>query len=152
MINLHERMLPTSTGVEPALNLLVSSRTAHPTEPPRPANVRRAYITKTRLFKYIENFTTKKTTKKQKKKTESFQIKIMIFFIFLLKTYIVGTRYNRLAEAVQTSTPYQCFEQKYENYQNFSSKSFHCLVVNISIYLNRRVFVMKAVQCLPVLH
>ena len=25
-------------------------------------------------------------------KTESFQIKILIFFIFLLKTYIVGTR------------------------------------------------------------
>ena len=37
-----------------------------------------AYITKTRLFKYIENFTTKKT--------ESFQIKILTFFIFLLKT------------------------------------------------------------------
>ena len=35
-------------------------------------------ITKTYLFKYTENFTTKKT--------ESFQIKILIFFIFLLKT------------------------------------------------------------------
>ena len=35
-------------------------------------------ITKTRLFKYIENFTIKKT--------ESFQLKILIFFIFLLKT------------------------------------------------------------------
>ena len=35
MISLHERMLPTSAGVEPAT--LVSSRTAHPTEPPRPA-------------------------------------------------------------------------------------------------------------------
>ena len=34
-------------------------------------------ITKTRLFKYIEIFTTK---------TENFQIKILIFFIFLLKT------------------------------------------------------------------
>ena len=34
------------------------------------------------LFKYTENFTTK---------TESFQIKILIFFIFLLKTYIVST-------------------------------------------------------------
>ena len=35
------------------------------------------FITKTRLFKYIENFTTK---------NENFQIKIVIFFIFLLKT------------------------------------------------------------------
>ena len=36
------------------------------------------YITKTRLFKYIENFTSKKI--------ENFQIKTLIFFIFLLKT------------------------------------------------------------------
>ena len=36
-------------------------------------------ITKTRLFKYIENFTAKKNP-------ESFQIRILIFFIFLLKT------------------------------------------------------------------
>ena len=35
------------------------------------------YIMKTRLFKYIENFTTK---------NENFQIKILIFFKFLLKT------------------------------------------------------------------
>ena len=36
------------------------------------------YITKTRLFKYTENFTTKKI--------ENFQIKILIFLMFLLKT------------------------------------------------------------------
>ena len=36
-----------------------------------------------------------------------------------------------------------CFEQKYENYQNFLSESFHFLVVKFSIYLNRRVFVMN---------
>ena len=47
-------------------------------------NLHRVHITKTRLFKYIENFTTKK--KKKKKKNENFQIKILIFFIFLLKT------------------------------------------------------------------
>ena len=41
-------------------------------------------ITKTRLFKYIENFTSK-NRKFSDKKT-------LIFFIFLLKTYIVGTR------------------------------------------------------------
>ena len=40
-------------------------------------------ITKSRLFKYIENFT---------QKSESFQIKILIFFIFLLKTETMGTR------------------------------------------------------------
>ena len=34
-------------------------------------------ITKTSLYKYIENFTTK---------TDSFQIKIVVVFIFLLKT------------------------------------------------------------------
>ena len=34
------------------------------------------YITKTRLFKYIENFTTKKNS-------ESFQIKILIFFFYI---------------------------------------------------------------------
>ena len=38
-------------------------------------------ITKTRLFKYIENFTTR---------TESFQVKILIFFIFLLKNIDCG--------------------------------------------------------------
>ena len=38
-------------------------------------NDSRFYITETRLFKYIENFTTKK-----------WQIKNMLFFIFLLKT------------------------------------------------------------------
>ena len=44
-------------------------------------------ITKTHLFKYIENFTTK---------TESFQIKILIFFIFLLKTETVLTSPHNL--------------------------------------------------------
>ena len=40
------------------------------------------------------------------------------------------------------------FEQKYENYQNFSSESFHFLVVKFSIYLNRRVFVMIWFVCI----
>ena len=40
-------------------------------------------IMKTRLFKYIENFTTQNW---------KFSDKNLIFFIFLLKTYIVGTR------------------------------------------------------------
>ena len=35
-----------------------------------------------------------------------------IFFLFLLKTLIVGTRLNRLSEAVLTSTHNLCFEAK----------------------------------------
>ena len=42
-------------------------------------------------------------------KNESFLKKILIFFIFLLKTSIVGTRYNRLGKAVLTSTHNLCF-------------------------------------------
>ena len=36
----------------------------------------------------------------------------MIFLIFLLKTLIVGTRLNRLAEAVLTNTHNLCFGAK----------------------------------------
>ena len=56
----------------------------------------------------------------------------------------MGTRWNCLAEAVLTSTHNLCFEQKYENCQNFSSESFHFWVVKFSIYLYRRVFVMPS--------
>ena len=54
----------------------------------------------------------------------------------------MGTRKNRLAEAVLTSTNNLCFEQKYEKYQSFLSEIFQFLEVNFSIYLNRRVFLM----------
>ena len=54
----------------------------------------------------------------------------------------MGTRQNRLAEAVLTSTHNLCFEQKYEKYQRFLSRNFQFLDVNFSISLNRRVFVM----------
>ena len=37
------------------------------------------------------------------------------------------------------------FEQKYEKYQNFLSENFQFLVVKLSIYLNRRVFIMSRV-------
>ena len=36
-----------------------------------------------------------------------------------------------------------CFEKNYEKYQNFLSENFPFLVVKFSIYLNRRVFVMR---------
>ena len=55
----------------------------------------------------------------------------------------MGTRKNRLAEAVLTSTHNLCLEQKYEKYQIFFlSENFHFLVVKFSIYLNRHVFVI----------
>ena len=49
----------------------------------------------------------------------------------------MGTRQNRLVEAVLTSTNNLCFDQKYEIYLNFSSENFHFLVVKVS--LNRYV-------------
>ena len=58
----------------------------------------------------------------------------------------MGTRWNRLGEAVLTSTHNLCFEQKYEKYWSFLSENFQFLEVNFSMYLNRRVFVMKMVH------
>ena len=55
----------------------------------------------------------------------------------------MGTRLNRLAEAVLTGTHNLCFEQKYKKYQNFLSEICHFVVVKFSMYLNRRVFVMS---------
>ena len=53
----------------------------------------------------------------------------------------MGIRY----EAVLTSTHNLCFEQKYEKYQSFFLlENFQFSEVKFSIYLNRRVFVMKA--------
>ena len=40
------------------------------------------------------------------------------------------------------STRNLCFEQKCEKYQNFLSDNFQYLVVKVSVYLNRHVFVM----------
>ena len=46
------------------------------------------------------------------------------------------------------STHNLCFEQKYEKYQSFFlSENFQFLELNFSIYLNRRIFVMIAVNC-----
>ena len=41
----------------------------------------------------------------------------------------MSTRYNCLGEAVLTPTHNLCFEQKYEEYQNFYLKIFIFLVV-----------------------
>ena len=53
----------------------------------------------------------------------------------------MGTHLNRLAEAVLTSIHNPCFEQTYENYQNFISENFPFSVVKFSVHLNRLVFV-----------
>ena len=55
----------------------------------------------------------------------------------------MGTRQNRLGQAVLTSTHYLCFEQKNEKYQCFLADNFQFLEVKLSIYLIRRVFVMN---------
>ena len=39
--------------------------------------------------------------------------------------------------------PQSIFEQKYEKYLNFLSENFPFFGVKFSIYLNRRVFIMK---------
>ena len=58
----------------------------------------------------------------------------------------MGTRYNRLAEAVLTGTHNLCFGQEYKNYQSLKVLIF--LVVKFSIYSNRRVFIMHSI-CYP---
>ena len=45
-------------------------------------------------------------------KIENFARKTVIVFTFMLKTYIVGTRQNRLSEAVLTSTHNVFLDQK----------------------------------------
>ena len=51
------------------------------------------------------------------------------------------------SEAVLTSTHTLCFEHKYEKYHFFFfSEIFQFLDVEISLYLNRRVFVMTVIK------
>ena len=71
---------------------------------------------------------------------------IGVYIIFLISAQNIDCGYSLepiyLDEAVLTSTHNLCFEQKYETFQSFLSENFHFLVVNFSVYLNRRVFVM----------
>ena len=57
----------------------------------------------------------------------------------------MGTRSNRLGEAVQTSTYTLCFELKYEQYQ-ILSENFQFFVVKFSIFMSRCVFVKSNVN------
>ena len=53
----------------------------------------------------------------------------------------MGTLWNGLCDVVLMSTHNLCFEQKHEKYQIFYLKT-QFLVVPVSIYSNRRVFIM----------
>ena len=44
------------------------------------------------------------------------------------------------------STHNLCFEQKYKKYESFLPETFQVLEVKLSIYLNRRIFVMLIYQ------
>ena len=76
-----------------------------------------------------------------------FTVVYIMFSLFMLKSidcgYSLEPPQYRLIEAVLTSTHNLCFEQKYENYQNFYLKNIHFfLLVKFSVCLNRLVFVM----------
>ena len=66
-------------------------------------------------------------------------------------TFLISAQKHRLwvlVEAVLTSTHNLCFEQKYEkNIGFFLSENFQFLLVNFSVYLNRRDFVMHRSYC-----
>ena len=55
----------------------------------------------------------------------------------------MGARWNRLAEAILTSTYGLCFGGKYEKYQRFLSENFQFLDVKFSTHLHRCVFVIS---------
>ena len=52
----------------------------------------------------------------------------------------MGTRQNRLDEAVLTCTHSLCFEQKYEKYQKFSNESFQFLQLSKNQYITWACF------------
>ena len=54
----------------------------------------------------------------------------------------MGTRKNRLGEAVLTNTHNLCFEQQYEKVPEFFIRKLSVFGGKFSIYLNRRVIVM----------
>ena len=71
-----------------------------------------------------------------------------MYINFLISAQNIGCGYSleppRLAEAVLTSTHNLCFEQKYEQISEFFlSENFHFLVIKLSGYLDRQVFVMS---------
>ena len=67
---------------------------------------------------------------------------VYFIFLILLKHTDCGYLLEPPHQGVLMSTHNLCFEQKYEKYQNFLSENFSFLGCKLSIYLNRRVYVM----------
>ena len=67
-----------------------------------------------------------------------------VYIIFFISAKNIDCGYPLEPPHRGGSNEYQnlCFEQKYEKYKNFLSENFHFLAVKLSVYLNRRVFVM----------
>ena len=65
---------------------------------------------------------------------------VYIIFLFLLSIIYCGYSLNRQNEAVLTCTHNICFEQKYENSQNISTKNCHFYSREKSLYIARACF------------
>ena len=76
-----------------------------------------------------------------------------IYIIFLISAQNIDYEYLLEPPRRGGSNEYHnlCFEQKYEKYQSFLSENFQFLEVKVSIYLNRRVYVMS-IGCLVAKH
>ena len=66
-----------------------------------------------------------------------------LFFLFLLKNIDCGSLLEPPHRVGSNEYPQSIVSGYVQNYQNFSSENFHFLVIKFSVYLNRRVFVMK---------
>ena len=67
-----------------------------------------------------------------------------LFFLFLLENIDCGYSLEPPRRGGSNEYPQSIFEQKYiKKYQSFLSENFQFLVVKVSIYLHRRVFVMS---------
>ena len=101
-------------------------------------------ITKTRLFKCIEHFTTHRenlTPVNPLLYNKTGVYRGIHYSSYFAK--IIDCGFSLEPPAVLTITHNLRFEQEYEKYQNFLSENFPCLIVKFSEYLNRCVFVMK---------
>ena len=66
-----------------------------------------------------------------------------LFLLFLLKSIDCGYSLEPPRRGGSNEYHNLCFEQKYEKYQNILSENLSFLMVKFSVYLNRRVFVMR---------
>ena len=81
---------------------------------------------------------------------------IKLWFTWVCISFLISAQKHRLWVLVRTallrsSNKFPQLEQKHENYQNFTPEFFHFFfffVVKFSIYLNRRVFVMRKYICM----